>query len=317
MKVEKIINTSEDVLPSTSEYKQTSVPAISAIESMIIHIRGVQVMMDCDLAKLYGVETRRLNEQVKRNIERFPMEFCFQLTERECANLISQNATSSWGGRRKPPYVFTEQGVAMLAAVLKSETAIKASIQIMKAFVAMRHFMQNNMAVFTEIKSIRKQLLEANIHQKEADKRIDELFNRMDKYSINEFHGLFFNGQVFDAYVLMTKLIRSAKKSIKLIDNYIDESVLVMLDKRDKNVSASIFTQTISQQLRLDISKHNEQYNPIAIRILNKVHDRFMLIDDIRLYHIGASIKDLGKKLFAITLIEDTTIIATMQELMK
>ena len=181
----------------------------------------------------------------------------------------------------------------------------------------MRHFMQNNMAVFTEIKSIRKQLLEANIHQKEADKRIDELFNRMDKYSINEFHGLFFNGQVFDAYVLMTKLIRSAKKSIKLIDNYIDESVLVMLDKRDKNVSASIFTQTISQQLRLDISKHNEQYNPIAIRILNKVHDRFMLIDDIRLYHIGASIKDLGKKLFAITLIEDTTIIATMQELMK
>ena len=226
------------------------------IEKKIFVIRGVQVMIDRDIAELYGVETRRLNEQVKRNIERFPEEFMFQLNEEEFedwksqivisnpgndnwmsqiatpnSNLKSQIAKSSSDkmGLRKRPFAFTEHGVTMLASVLKSETAVKSSIQIVKAFVSMRHFVQSNSQIFAELKSIREHQLETDVYLKESDKRIDQLFTLMDKYNVNDTQGIFFQGQIFDAYAKFESFIQSAQKEIILIDNYVDLTVLQRL----------------------------------------------------------------------------------------
>jgi hypothetical protein len=207
------------------------------------------------------------------------------------------------GGTRKLPYAFTEHGVTMLSAVLKSETAIKASIQILKTFVAMRHFLQNNAQVFAELKAIRQHQIDTDLHLKESDRRIDELFDRMDKYAIDDTQGIFFQGQIFDAYVFASKLVRSAKKCIVLIDNYVDESVLLLLAKRKKNVSATIYTKCVSHELQQDLGKHNAQYDPIKMLTQTNVHDRFLIVDNI-VYHIGASMKDLGKKLFAFSKLE-------------
>ena len=268
------------------------------IEPLIRVIRGQQVILDFDLAILYGVENKRLNEQVKRNIERFPDDFMFQLDNNETHNLKSQIATSSWGGSRKKPYAFTESGIAMLSSVLHSPTAIEANIRIMRAFTAMRHFLANNAQVFQRLSNI-------EYHQIETDKRIDEVFKRLDANTQPQ-QGIFFDGQVFDAYQFVSDLVRKAKKTIALIDNYVDDTVLTLLDKRDKGVSATIYTQHIGQQLQLDINRHNAQYPTIEVKRFNRAHDRFLLIDD-EVYLIGASIKDLGKKWFAFTLMHDTT----------
>ena len=268
------------------------------IEPLIRVIRGQQVILDFDLAILYGVENKRLNEQVKRNIERFPDDFMFQLDNNETHNLKSQFATSSWGGSRKKPYAFTESGIAMLSSVLHSPTAIEANIRIMRAFTAMRHFLANNAQVFQRLSNI-------EYHQIETDKRIDEVFKRLDANTQPQ-QGIFFDGQVFDAYQFVSDLVRKAKKTIALIDNYVDDTVLTLLDKRDKGVSATIYTQHIGQQLQLDINRHNAQYPTIEVKRFNRAHDRFLLIDD-EVYLIGASIKDLGKKWFAFTLMHDTT----------
>ena len=268
------------------------------IEPLIRVIRGQQVILDFDLAILYGVENKRLNEQVKRNIERFPDDFMFQLDNNETHNLKSQIATSSWGGSRKKPYAFTESGIAMLSSVLHSPTAIEANIRIMRAFTTMRHFLANNAQVFQRLSNI-------EYHQIETDKRIDEVFKRLDANTQPQ-QGIFFDGQVFDAYQFVSDLVRKAKKTIALIDNYVDDTVLTLLDKRDKGVSATIYTQHIGQQLQLDINRHNAQYPTIEVKRFNRAHDRFLLIDD-EVYLIGASIKDLGKKWFAFTLMHDTT----------
>ena len=268
------------------------------IEPLIHLIRGQQVILDRDLALLYGVETRRLNEQVRRNIERFPEDFMFQLDNNEIHNLKSQIATSSWGGSRKKPYAFTESGIAMLSSVLHSPTAIEANIRIMRAFTTMRHFLANNAQVFQRLSNI-------EYHQIETDKRIDEVFKRLDANKQPQ-QGIFFDGQVFDAYQFVSDLVRKAKKTIALIDNYVDDTVLTLLDKRNKGVSATIYTQHISQQLQLDIERHNAQYPMIKVKRFNRAHDRFLFIDD-EVYLIGASIKDLGKKWFAFTLMHDTT----------
>jgi len=264
-----------------------------------------------DLAELYGVETKRLNEQVKRNIERFPEDFMFQLTPNEFDNLKSQFATSSWGGVRKLPYAFTEQGVAMLSGVLKSSTAVEANIRIMRAFVSMRHFMVNNAAVFQRLETIEFNQLESNkvqakilAHQEVQDHRIDEIFRRLDEGMYKPKQGIFFDNQIYDAYSFVSELIKSAKQRIILIDNYVDESVLTLLDKREDTVSAIIYTQQISRQLRLDVDRHNSQYPPIEISVFRRSHDRFLCIDDT-VYHVGASIKDLGKKWFAFSKMED------------
>ena len=182
------------------------------IENKIFIIRGVQVMIDRDIAELYGVETRVLNQAVKRNSERFPEEFMFQLTDKEFENLISQFVISSWRGIRKLPYVFTEHGVTMLASVLKSETAVKASIQIVKAFVSMRHFAANNAELFVELKAIRQHQIETDVHLKESDSRIDKLFDLMDKYKVKDEQGIYFQGQIFDAYAKFETFMAQAKK---------------------------------------------------------------------------------------------------------
>ena len=286
-------------------------PVESKVESLIRVIRGQQVMLDRDLAELYGVETRRLNEQVKRNIERFPEDFMFQLTSNEFDNLKSQIAISSWGGVRKLPYAFTEQGVAMLSGVLKSSTAVEVNIRIMRAFVSMRHFMVNNAAIFQRLETIEFNQLESNkvqakilAHQEVQDHRIDEIFRRLDEGMYKPKQGIFFDHQIYDAYSFVSELVKSAKQRIILIDNYVDETVLTLLDKRGENVSAAIYTQQVSRQLRLDVDRHNSQYPPIEVDVFRRSHDRFLCIDDT-VYHVGASIKDLGKKWFAFSKMED------------
>lgn len=275
------------------------------IQPMIKVIRGQQVMLDSDLSALYGVETRRLNEQVKRNIERFPDDFMFQLRKEELDNLMSQNATSSWGGTRKLPYAFTEQGIAMLSSVLKSQTAVEVNIRIMRAFITMRRFIATNAQLFQRLETIEYHQLEMKQHQEVTDRRIDEVFKHLDA-DIPPMQGIFYDGQVLDAYRFVSDLIRKAKQSIVLIDNYVDDTVLTLLDKRSEGVSATIYTQRISSQFQLDVDRHNSQYPLIEIKRFNKAHDRFLLIDN-EVYHIGASIKDLGKKWFGFTLMRDIT----------
>lgn len=264
------------------------------IKAKIYTIRGLQVMLDRDLAELYGVETRRLNEQVKRNSERFPNEFMFQLTKQELENWISQFATSNKElmGLRKLPFAFSEQGVSMLSAVLKSKSAIEMSIQIIKSFVAMKKFMASNALIFQRLDILeQKQFL---THEK-----IDLILNALEDKSIKPKQGIFYNGQMYDAYVFIATLIKSAKTEIILIDNYIDDSVLTLLSKRDKDVKATLYTQNITKELDLDLKKHNAQYPPIALKKFNQSHDRFLILDQKEVYHIGASLKDLGKKWFA------------------
>ena len=298
---------------SVAKSGNQQLPVENKVESLIRVIRGQQVMLDRDLAELYGVETRRLNEQVKRNIERFPEDFMFQLTKEEFENWKSQFATSNSivMGARKRPYAFTEQGVAMLSGVLKSSTAVEANIRIMRAFVSMRHFMVNNAVIFQRLETIEFNQLESNkvqakilAHQEVQDHRIDEIFRRLDEGMYKPKQGIFFDNQIYDAYSFVSELVKSAKQRIILIDNYVDESVLTLLDKREDTVSAIIYTQQISRQLRLDVDRHNSQYPPIEISVFRRSHDRFLCIDDT-VYHVGASIKDLGKKWFAFSKMED------------
>ena len=323
------------------------------IENKIFTIRDVQVMLDKDLAELYGVETKVLNQAWKRNIERFPEEFCFQLTKEEVEILRSQIATlntgnsflrsqnetskseiptlksqfvtlntedsflksqivtskkENRGGNRYLPYAFTEQGVAMLASILKSETAVKVSIQIMNAFVQMRHFISANGSLFARLDSVEKRQIETEEKLNRNLLRIDEKLDINEKNFEKVFdaleaadlpkQGVFCDGQIFDSYEFVSDLIRKAKASIVLVDNYVDDTVLSMLDKRKSGVSATIYTQSISKQLNLDLQKHNAQYAPIDVRLIKNFHDRFLFLDEKSIYHIGASVKDLGKKVF-------------------
>ena len=277
------------------------------IEPLIKVIRGQQVMLDKDLAMLYGVEVKVLNQAVKRNVERFPNDFRFQLTKEECLRSQIVTLNGKQGQHLKyMPYAFTEQGVAMLSSVLRSKTAIEVNIQIMRAFVSMRHFMVNNASVFSRLETIEYHQLEMQQHLQESDKRIDEVFRRLDEGNAKPKQGVFYNGQVYDAYTFVSDLIKSAKKRIVLIDNYVDETVLTLLDKRENDVSAIIYTQQISRQFQLDIDRHNAQYAPIDVETFRLSHDRFLCIDD-DVYHIGASIKDLGKKWFGFSKMEILT----------
>ncbi len=277
------------------------------IKNKIFTIRGMQVMLDRDLAELYEVETKQLNKTVSRNSDRFPENFKFQLTEEEYQNLRFQNGTSSLvsqsetpkqhGGRRYLPYAFTEQGVAMLSALLRSNTAIKVSINIINAFVNMRKFISNNALIFQRLETLEQK-------QFSNDEKFNKLFEAIEAKSIQPTQGIFYDGEVYDAYLFVSNLIKSAKKSIVLIDNYLDESVLTMLSKREKNVTATLYTKNITAQLELDIKKHNAQYPKITLKKFDASHDRFLIIDAKELYHIGASLKDLGKKWFAFSKFE-------------
>ena len=314
------------------------------IESRILTIRNQQVMIDRDLAELYGVETKRLNEQVKRNIERFPENFMFQLTREEKEILMSQKSNSNDAFSRSQfvilksqivissheisrsqiatlknednrgqnikylPYAFTEHGVAMLSGVLKSETAIQMSIQIMNAFVAMRHFLNSNAKVFTEIDSIKQHLLSSDIHQKETDEKVKELFSLIDKYNVNDTQGIFFQGQIFDAYAKFESFIAQAQKEIILIDNYVNLSILERFAKKKPTVNITIWTNSKTSLTSQDIQKFNSQYPTLTVYHTTKMHDRFLIIDQKILYHIGASLKDLGKKCFAFEILDNALI---------
>ena len=268
------------------------------IRSRIYTIREKHVMIDRDLALLYGVETRILNQAVKRNIERFPERFMIQLNQEEMEDWKSQIVISKKEimGLRKPPYAFTEQGVSMLSAVLRSKTAVGISIQIIDAFVAMRKFILANAQLFQRLNEVERKQLE---HEIKTDKKFEQVFSAIEDKDIKPKQGIFFDGQIFDAYKFIADLIRKAKKSIVLIDNYVDDSVLTLFTKRKKNVSVKILTKLVSKQLALDLKKHNEQYSEIIIQEFKDAHDRFIILDDRDVYHIGASLKDLGKKWFA------------------
>lgn len=270
------------------------------VENLIFTIRNKQVMIDYHLAELYGVETKVLNQQVKRNIERFPERFRFQLTDDERNKVVTNcDHLEKLKFSKSNPYAFTEQGVAMLSAVLRSETAVAVSVRIIDAFVEMRNAISRDGSIIKRLDSLEQSRVD-------ADRKFDKIFSVIESRNLNKKEGIFFNGQVFDAYVFIIGLIKSAEHRLVLIDNYIDESVLLMLAKRNDNVAAKIYTQGISKQLNLDIAKHNAEYKPIEVVIFKNAHDRFLLVDD-KVYHVGASLKDLGKKLFALALMNDVT----------
>ena len=270
------------------------------IESLIHVIRGHQVMIDSDLARLYGVETKRLKEQVKRNLNRFPSDFMFELTKNETLSLRSQFATSNKdgirGGNRYSPFAFTENGVAMLSSILKSDTAIEVNIRIMRAFTAMRSFLTNNAHVFQRLETVEHHQLLLHEHLSEHDRKFEEVLSRLDDKDSEPIEGFFFEGQIFDAYSLISDLIRKATTRIVLIDNYVDDRILKVLTKRGDGVSAIIYTDPRHSQINNDLRRHNAQYPRIEVRHCTNVHDRFLIIDDT-VYFIGGSIKDLGKKI--------------------
>ncbi len=266
-----------------------------SIENKIYTFRSVQVMVDRDLAELYGIETKVFNQAVKRNIKRFPETFRFQLDNNEKNELVTicdrfktlKHSTSL-------PYVFTEQGISMLSAVLKSGIAIAISIKIIESFVIMRKSISSKTILFDRFERIEQKL---SLH----DTKFNQLFSAIEEKSTPKKQHIFYDGQIFDAYLFVSDIIKSAKKSIKLIDNYIDESTLVLFTKRDTNIKTTIYTKTISKQLQLDLKKHNEQYEKIEIIKFDLSHDRFLIIDEKEVYHFGASLKDLGKKWFAVS----------------
>ncbi|MFY7669284.1 MAG: ORF6N domain-containing protein [Crocinitomicaceae bacterium] len=269
------------------------------LKAKIFTIRGIQVMLDRDLADFYQVEVKRLNEQVKRNIERFPENFRFQLNDEEKNKLVAIcDRFESLKHTNNNPFAFNEQGVTMLSSVLRSGVAVKVSIQIINAFVEMRRVIANNNGLLQRMEGVERKLLE-------TDQKFELLFKALENNTMPISKGIFFEGQLFDAYVFANDLIKSAKQSIILIDNYIDETSLLMLSKRNPTCKAIIYTSKVNPQLQLDLAKHNEQYPTIEIKILKTAHDRFLILDEKELYHIGASLKDLGKKWFAFSKINE------------
>ena len=278
---------------------------IEDIKQKIYTIRGKQVMLDSDIAIEFEVETKRINEAVKRNYKRFPEEFCFQLNEKDFNSLRSQFATLKNQGRGQHrkylPYAFTEQGVAMLSAVLHSDKAINVSIKIMNAFVEMRHFIYNNAQVFERLTNVESKLLD-------HDKKFEEVFNQF-KIKDNVKQKIFFNGQVYDAFSMMVDLIKKAENEFILIDNYVDIDTLNILSKKKDNVNVEIYTKRDTKLNNKDVNKFNIQYPTLKVKYTDKFHDRFLILDKKYIYHIGASLKDLGKKCFGITLIKYDAII--------
>ena len=281
------------------------------IKSLIYTIRGKQVMLDSDVARLFEYATKDLNRNVKNNIERFPEYYCFQLTNEEYKSLRCKNFTLNENGRGQHrkylPYVFTEYGITMLAGLLKSEVAVNVSIRIVNSFIEMRKFLTLNGQVFERLTNVEYQLQEHN-------KKFDEVFNQL-QLGENIKQRIFFDGQIYDAYSIIIDIIKKANKKILIIDNYIDDSVLKMLAKKKNNVEVVILTSDKSNIDTLDIKKFNKEYPILKVAKTNKFHDRFIIIDNKEMYHLGASIKDLGKKCFAINRIEDIEIIEKIIDL--
>lgn len=278
------------------------------IQNLIYTFRGRQVMIDRDLAYLYNVETKVLNQAVKRNLNRFPEHFRFQLTEEEYENLRSQFVTSSedntHGGRRYMPYVFTEQGIAMLSAVLKSDVAVEVSIKIMNSFVEMRNFLLSNREMFARLDRV-------ELKQLETDRKLEEVFNYI-ATNAEVKQNIFFDGQIYDAFSFIVGLIKKAKKEIILIDNYVDVNTLNILCKKNQGINVVIATAGKGSLSAKDITKFNAQYPKLSVKTTTNFHDRFLILDKSEVYHIGASIKDAGKKSFGITKIEDKDLVKSL-----
>jgi len=286
------------------------------ISHKIHTIRGIAVMLDRDLAELYGVETKALNQAVKRNEARFPSDFRFQLSSEEFENLRSQIVTSNTNAslrsqnvtlengrgkhRKYLPYVFTEQGVSMLSAVLKSDIAVDISVKIIRAFVEMRKIISSNSLLFSKMEALEKRQI---TYELKTDAKIEKVLNALEDKSQKPSEGIFYDGQIYDAYAFVNDLLKSAKNEVVLIDNYIDESVFTLFSKCP-NVKFKIYTATITKQLNLDYQKYKSQYHNIELVEFKKAHDRFFIIDGVEIYHIGASLKDLGKKWFAFSKFE-------------
>ncbi len=305
---------------------ETMVPTVvneteEKIRNLIHVVRGEQVMLDSDLAMLYNVETKRLNESVKRNSKRFPENYCFRLTEEEYITLRSQIATSnieaenasSKGGRRYLPYVFTEQGIAMLSAILRSDEAIQVSLNIMNTFVKMRRFLTENALMFERLSSLELKQLQ---YQKESNRKFDKIFAYISEHEEVD-QRIFFDGQIYDAFSLLVNLIEKAEKSIVLIDNYVDVGTLNILAKKREGVDVTVYTVRKTRLATQDIDNFNAQYPTLKVNYTGVFHDRFLIIDEIVAYHIGASIKDAGKKCFGINLIEDIGIITDILQRLK
>lgn len=291
----------------------TSMEVIPSIQSLIYVIRGKQVMLDSDLAMLYQVETKNLNKAMKRNEKRFPEEFCFQLSKEEYDNLKFQIGTSSsedngHGGRRKLPYVYTEQGIAMLSAVLRSDIAIQVSIRIMKTFVEMRKYMANASLLYEKMNAMEVRQI---AFEEKTDARFEKVFDYIASHEESN-QKIFFEGQVYDAFSLLSDLISKAQKSIILIDGYVDVTTLNVMAKKNANVAVEIFTLPNARLSRQDVTVFNVQYPSLTAKHITVFHDRFLIIDETDGYHLGASIKDAGKKCFGINRIEDPK---TIQEL--
>lgn len=293
-------------IEETLEQKKKQLPGIFMqdiqIRNLIYVIRGRQVMMDSDLADLYQVETKVFNQAVKRNIARFPEAFRFQLTYEEYTCLRSQIVTSNGrGGRRYLPYVFTEQGIAMLSAVLNSDTAIQVSIHIMTAFAEMRKLLSNDALLFDKIS-------EVDWRQQQYEKRTDEHFEKVFAYIAEHEESkqrVFYDGQIYDAFSFLVDLVESADASIVLIDNYIDVDTLNILSKKKLNVVVFIYTMRRTKLTEKDVANFNKQYPTLKVRYTEAFHDRFLILDKTRSYHIGASLKDAGKRCFAVSRLED------------
>lgn len=290
-----------DIIPVIAETKD--------IKSLIYVVRGQQVMMDSDLAMLYQVDTKVFNQAVSRNIKRFPENFRFQLTKEEFDALRSQVATSNGrGGRRYRPYMFTEQGIAMLSGVLRSDVAIQVSIRIMNTFVEMRRFIANNALLFEKVSDIELKQLE---YQKSTDEKFDKVFKYIEDHAESE-QKIFFDGQIYDAFSLITSIIQKAQKEIILIDGYVDIDTLNILAKKNAGVDVKIYTYASAQLTNRDAANFNAQYPILTVKRTQVFHDRFIILDGKTAYHIGASIKDAGKKCFGISLINDSGLVAEL-----
>ncbi|NLD17517.1 MAG: ORF6N domain-containing protein [Tissierellia bacterium] len=275
------------------------------IQNLIYTIRGKQVMIDRDLAELYQVQTKRLNEQVKRNINRFPEEFCFQLDDKEKDELVANcDRFEMLKHSSSNPYAFTEQGIAMLSAVLRSDVAVKVSVKIMNTFVEMRRFLISNGAVFERLDRV-------ELKQLETDQKFEKVFNYIASQTEVK-QNIFYDGQIYDAFSFIVDLIKKAKTKLILIDNYVDTNTLNMLCKKNTGVDVKVVTAGKGSLTTKDITKFNAQYSKLSVKTMNDFHDRFLIIDDKEVYHIGASIKDAGKKSFGITKIEDNDLIKSL-----
>ena len=278
---------------------------IDDIQNSIYTIQGKQVMLDKDLAVLYNTETRTLKQAVKRNANRFPDDFMFKLTDDDINTLVSQSVIPSksyFGGA--VPYAFTEQGVSMLSAVLRTDVAVGISINIIRAFAEMRKFIATNATVFSRLSNLEQKQITSDVKQSETDTKINKILNALETNQLTPKQNIFYDGQVFDAYALIADIVRTAKKSIIVIDNYIDDTVFKQLAKRNKNVKATIYTKALDKIIKQDLQKHNTQYPKIELKKLTTAHDRFMIIDSKTVYHFGASLKDAGKKWFAFSKLE-------------